>query len=49
MKTDNLLWAMKRIQGELLKLDISLSTIGGCVKGLAMFFVATALDGDYHA
>jgi hypothetical protein len=26
MKNDNLLWGMKRIQGELLKLDISLST-----------------------
>ena len=26
MKNDNLLWGVKRIQGELLKLDISLST-----------------------
>jgi hypothetical protein len=26
VKNDNLLWGVKRIQGELLKLDISLST-----------------------
>ena len=40
MKNDNVLWCAKRIQGELLKLDISLST-----KLSTRFFKASGGEG----